>query len=84
MLFIKEMVNINIHINFEHFFPDKLEAWNKPRDVKLPATALYDIDFQRNKHGKERKEKRELKGARPESYHLHEICTVTNKPLILS
>ncbi|XP_053383213.1 uncharacterized protein LOC128549755 [Mercenaria mercenaria] len=53
---------------------EKLEAWNKPRDVKLPASPLYDIDFERKKFGKKRKEKRELKGVRPEWYQLHEVC----------
>ncbi|KAH3837836.1 hypothetical protein DPMN_111238 [Dreissena polymorpha] len=53
---------------------DKLEAWNKPRDVKLPAAPLYDVDFTRKKFGKQRKQKRELKGVRPEWYQLHEVC----------
>ena len=38
------------------FFLDKLESWNKPRLVKLPAAPSYDIDFTRKQHGKKKTE----------------------------
>ncbi|KAH3890017.1 hypothetical protein DPMN_014084 [Dreissena polymorpha] len=50
---------ITSHNNFVLF------AWNKPRDVKLPAAPFYDVDFERKKFGKQLKQKRELKGVRP-------------------
>ncbi|XP_060608411.1 uncharacterized protein LOC132760456 [Ruditapes philippinarum] len=53
---------------------EKLETWNKPRDIKLPASPLYDVDFERKKFGKRRKERRELRGRKPEFYQLHQVC----------
>ena len=55
-------------------FVDKLEAWNKPRDVKLPAIPIYDVDFERKRHGRKRKEKRTLRGNPPDFYKLNEVC----------
>ncbi|KAL3885056.1 hypothetical protein ACJMK2_025154 [Sinanodonta woodiana] len=52
---------------------DKLEAWNKSRQVKLPAVPVYDIDFTRKKHGEKIKQNRQLK-EQTEAYKLNKVC----------
>ena len=55
-------------------FSDLLEKWNKPREVKLPAVPIYDINFERERHGKKPTTTSSIQGSTPSAYNLHESC----------